>query len=79
MTMDVREYMNTIFCAFEASLSVAVLRVRDGFDYSSVIAAEQQLTHEVDADARKDHSDDEVRTYRINTVDYKRFYCKNNF
>ena len=31
------EYVNTLFCAFEQRLSVTILRVKDGFDYSSKI------------------------------------------
>ena len=29
------EFVNTLFCAFEQRLSVTILRVKDGFDYSS--------------------------------------------
>ena len=35
------EYLNTMYCAFDQRLSVTILRVKDGFDYSGAIAEEK--------------------------------------
>merc|ERR1712223_1527729 len=53
------EFFNTLICAFEQRLSVTILRVKDGFDYSSVIAAETSVIKEVPV--TDDHSDDEAQ------------------
>ena len=50
------QYLNTVYCAFEQKLSFAILRVKDGFDYSGAIAQETSVVKEVPVD---DHSDDE--------------------
>ena len=51
------EYLNTMYCAFGQRLSVTILRVKDGFDYSGHIAEEKSITKEVPI--TDDHSDDE--------------------
>ena len=41
------EYLNTMYCAFDQRLSVTILRVKGGFDYSGAIAEEKSVTKEV--------------------------------
>ena len=41
------EYLNTMYCAFNQRLSVTILRVKGGFDYSGAIAEEKSVTKEV--------------------------------
>jgi hypothetical protein len=52
------EYINSMYCAFDQKLSFGILRVQDGFDYSSEIVEEQLLVKEVPVQ-EGDHSDDE--------------------
>jgi solute carrier family 12 sodium/potassium/chloride transporter 2 len=59
------EYINTMFCAFDQKMSVAILRVKDGFDYSATIAEEQQLQKVVAVG--DDHSDDDEETAQHET------------
>jgi len=75
------EFFNTLICAFEQRLSVTILRVKDGFDYSNVIAAETSVVKEVPV--TDDHSDDEgqgkptlqpaapVKTRKVSTAVYR--------
>ena len=37
------EFFNTLICAFEQRLSVTILRVKDGFDYSSKLYINYQI------------------------------------
>ena len=51
------EYLNTIYCAFDQKLSFAILRVKDGFDYSSAIAQETSVIKEVPVNEDDDDDD----------------------
>lgn len=55
------QYLNAIYSAFDQHLSIAILRVQGGFDYSATIASEQQITKEVtEAVVENENSDEEV-------------------
>ena len=77
MTAD---YMQALYCAFEQRLSVTILRVRDGFDYSSQIGHEKTVTQVVKV--VDDNSDDEgqapaelkpkvAKTRKVSTAVYR--------
>ena len=55
------EYLNTIYCAFDQRLSLTILRVQGGFDYSDMIAEEKTVTKEVPV--TEHHSDDEGKLF----------------
>merc|ERR1719479_113590 len=53
------QYMSALYCAFQQKLSVTILRVKDGFDYSDHILEERSVIKEVAV--TEDHSDDEEK------------------
>jgi len=58
--VGLHHYMDIMYSAFELRHSFAILRCKEGFDFSNVIASEQQIVKEVPVS--KDDSDDEGET-----------------
>ena len=59
--VGLHQYMDVMYSAFDLRLSFAILRCKEGLDFSSQIASEQQIVREVSIKKGEEHdSDDEV-------------------
>jgi len=66
--VGLHHYVDIMYSAFELRLSFAILRVKDGFDFSNVIASEQQIVKEVPA---TEHDSDEEGDANKNSLAVK--------
>jgi len=57
--VGIHQYMDVMYAAFDLRLSFAILRCKEGLDFSSQIASEQQIEREVPVEKGDEHSDDE--------------------
>lgn len=55
--VGIHQYMDVMYSAFELQLSFAILRCKDGLDFSAQIASEQQIVREVPADQESDEEE----------------------
>merc|ERR1712179_209790 len=55
--VGIHQYMDVMYSAFDLRLSFAILRCKDGLDFSSQIASEQQIVREVAVDKEDPESD----------------------
>merc|ERR1712012_1014523 len=59
--VGLHQYMDVMYSAFDLRLSFAILRCKEGLDFSSQIASEQQIVREVSIKKGEEHdSDDEA-------------------
>ena len=64
--VGLHQYMDVMYSAFDLRLSFAILRCKEGLDFSSQIASEQQIVREVSIKKGEEHdSDDEVRILQL--------------
>jgi len=58
--VGIHQYLDIMYAAFDLKLSFAILRCKDGLDFSKQIASEQQIVREVPLEKLGDeHSDEE--------------------
>jgi len=58
--VGIHQYLDIMYSAFDLRLSFAILRCKEGLDFSSQIASEQQIVREVPIEKGDEHSDDET-------------------
>jgi len=56
-----KDYIEVMYSAFDLRLSFAILRCKDGLDFSSQIASEQQIIREVPIEKGEDSEGEEVK------------------
>ena len=75
-----QDYIDVMYNAFDLNLSFLILRTKEGFDFSSQIASEQQIVREVpvgkddedeDAPAANSLAADKPRTRKVSTAVYR--------
>jgi solute carrier family 12 sodium/potassium/chloride transporter 2 len=54
-----QQYMDIMYSAFDLRLSFAILRCKEGLDFSAQIASEQQIVREVPVQKGEEHDSDE--------------------
>ena len=51
-----KDYIDVMYNAFDLKMSFAILRTKEGFDFSSQIASEQQIITEVPVEKGENHA-----------------------
>merc|ERR1711915_968043 len=59
--VGIHQYLDIMYAAFDLKLSFAILRCKDGLDFSKQIASEQQIIREVPIEKGEDSEGEEVK------------------